>query len=254
MQKGLSYFIREKRPMIRMITNYVTVKDVVNIVLAAGGSAICADAPEEAAEITAAADGLLINIGTPSAKGCTAMLLAGKEANRRGIPVVLDPVGAGASSFRDTILSQLLEQIHFDCIRGNATEIAALCHVGANHSGVEAAESFLPGECIQQLAVMTGAVIAVTGETDLIADDKKILTEKGGTDLMKKITGAGCMLSGLICCSLTTMYAQEKERSETVAQCIHLYNAAAKTAERKMLAQGGGTGSFGMYLTDEISR
>ena len=161
-----------------MITNYVTVKDVVNIVLAAGGTAICAAAPEEAAEITAAADGLLINIGTPSAKGCTAMLLAGKEANRRGIPVVLDPVGAGASSFRDGILSQLLEQIHFTCIRGNATEVAALCHMGSNHSGVEAADDFLPPECIQQLAVKTGAIIVVTGETDIITDGKKILTEK----------------------------------------------------------------------------
>lgn len=240
--------------MVHMITNYVTVKDVVNIVLAAGGSAICADAPEEAADITAVSDALLINIGTPSVKGLAAMLIAGKKANEKGIPVVLDPVGAGASSFRDEILAQLLEQVHFDCIRGNATEIASLCHVGVNQSGVEAVESFLPRECIQQLAVSTGAVIVVTGETDLIADDKKIRMEKGGTDIMKRITGAGCMLSGLICCSLGAMYEQEQERSQTVAQCIHLYNAAAENAEHKMLAQAGGTGTFGMYLIDEISR
>ena len=255
MQKGLSDVIREKKPMIHMITNYVTVKDVVNIMLAAGGTAICADAPEEAAEITAAADGLLINIGTPSAKGCTAMLLAGKEANRRGIPVVLDPVGAGASSFRDGILSQLLEQIHFTCIRGNATEVAALCHMGSNHSGVEAADDFLPPECIQQLAVKTGAIIVVTGETDIITDGKKILTEKRGTDLLKKITGAGCMLSGLICCSLAAIYMVQGEKTETVAQCIHFYNDAAEEAKQKMLVTGStGTGTFGMYLMDEISR
>ena len=254
MQQELSDILRKKKPMVHMITNYVTVKDVVNIVLAAGGSAICADAPEEAAEITAAADALLINIGTPSTKGLAAMLIAGKVANAKDIPVVLDPVGAGASSFRDEVLSQLLKQVHFTCIRGNTTEIAALCHVGVNHSGVEAAGNFLPRACIQELAVSTGAVIAVTGKTDFIADDKKILMEKGGTDLLKRITGAGCMLSGLICCCLAAMHMEKQERSETVAQGIHLYNTAAENAERKMLAAGGGTGTFGMYLMDEISR
>lgn len=116
----------KKEPLVHIITNSVTINDTVNLVLAAGGAAICADSPREVAEVVSLCDALMINIGTPSEKKLTAMLIAGRRANEMGIPVVLDPVGAGASGFRREILGELLEDVRFDCIRGNKSEIAAL--------------------------------------------------------------------------------------------------------------------------------
>ena len=109
----------KKEPLVHIITNSVTINDTVNLVLAAGGAAICADSPREVAEVVSLCDALMINIGTPSEKKLTAMLIAGRRANEMGIPVVLDPVGAGASGFRREILGELLEDVRFDCIRGN---------------------------------------------------------------------------------------------------------------------------------------
>ena len=115
--ENLIQMVRQEHPMVHMITNHVTVNDTVNIILAAGGTAICADAPAETAEITAISDTLLLNTGTPSRDTLEAMLNAAREANRRSLPVVLDPVGAGASVFRGRILEQLLQEVQFSCIR-----------------------------------------------------------------------------------------------------------------------------------------
>ena len=118
--------IRRTRPLIHLITNPVTMNDVVNLVLASGATAICADSPKEAAEISGLADATVLNIGMPSESKAEAMLAAGEKANELGHPLILDPVGAGASDFRQRILKTLLERLHFTCIRGNQSEMAAL--------------------------------------------------------------------------------------------------------------------------------
>ena len=136
--------VRQAHPLIHCITNYVTVNDCANLLLAAGASPIMADAPEEAAEITARSQGLTLNLGTLQAGRVPAMLASGRQANRSGIPAVLDPVGAGASAFRTRTARQLLEEVRFAVIRGNLSEIQALA-AGAGHPcGVDAGDRITP--------------------------------------------------------------------------------------------------------------
>lgn len=239
-------------PLVHLETNMVTVNDAVNIVLAAGGTAICANAKEEAEEITSLADGLVLNLGTPSKERAEAMLLSGKKANALGIPVVLDPVGAGASAFRDGILSDLLRDVHFTCIRGNASEIAAMCRVSFRSQGVEDAGARASLEQIQKLSEKTGAVIAVTGEKNLVVFRDLIRQLPGGSPLQKRITGSGCMLSSL----LGAFLADRKERNAyttflAVCGCIETYCRAARRAASR--TRGAGTASFRSALIDDIS-
>ena len=170
----------KKEPLVHIITNSVTINDTVNLVLAAGGAAICADSPREVAEVVSLCDALMINIGTPSEKKLTAMLIAGRRANEMGIPVVLDPVGAGASGFRREILGELLEDVRFDCIRGNKSEIAALLGIPFRSKGVETVSLELADEAVHGLAEKTGSVILMTGESDLVFDERDKFEISGG--------------------------------------------------------------------------
>ena len=122
-------------PLVHVITNSVTINETVNAILASGARAVCADSPDEAEQITSLSDALVINIGMPSAEKLEAMVRSGRRANQMGIPVVLDPVGAAASSFRERIIQRLLEEIRFAAIRGNQSEIAALCRVSFRSGG-----------------------------------------------------------------------------------------------------------------------
>ena len=239
------------RPLVHLITNYVTAADTVNLILAAGGAAVCADAKEEAAEITAQAQGLVLNCGTPSPERQEAMLRAGRQANAMGIPVVLDPVGAGSSSFRDQLLRELLQKVRFSCIRGNASEIAALCGREFLARGVEDAGAEASREEIRDLAVRTGAVIAVTGKTCLVVSDEAAVTLPGGAPIQKRITGSGCMLSGLIGAMLADRGAVlTKEMTfSCVAGAVETYNDAAAAAA----GRAEGTASFREALQDGIS-
>ena len=201
-----------EKPLIHLITNYVTVNDVVNIILSGGGSAICADAPEEIEEITGIADALVLNIGTPSKSRFEAMLKAGRVANQRNIPVVLDPVGAGASRFRDEFLKKLLSEVKITCIRGNYTEITALVRLisennsepetgqmssakteggrslvqetnsdfrsadnALNTGGVDSRDISLDTakNAAKSLALVTDSVVVTTGSTDFVTDGNK---------------------------------------------------------------------------------
>ena len=135
--------LRPARPMVHCITNSVTINDCANVLLAAGARPIMADAPEESAEITAACQALVLNLGMLSPRKLEAMVKSGHQANRMGIPVVLDPVGAGASALRTRAVHTLLEEVRFAAVRGNGSEIRVLAAGGENHGGVDAA----PGEC-----------------------------------------------------------------------------------------------------------
>lgn len=305
--------IREQHPLIHTITNSVTIESVVNMVLAAGGTAIGADSPQESADICSLADGLLLNTGTPSEPRLEAMLLAGKRANVMGIPIVLDPVGAGSSPFRKYYLETLLSQVHVTCIRCNMAEARALhtwfCVAGAeksvmcsqeggkilgeagifgggkgsgsdaddwqagigdsaveNPGGVEA----LPGTGklseseMLELAERLGAVLAITGETDYVVSPSKeagetsqIRTNQGGSPMQKKITGSGCMLSGLLAAALAAEHKRKNDATEsavTVLRILKAYGDAAVVAEKAMKKQGlFGTATFRDMLINVVS-
>ena len=189
--------VRRLRPVVHTITNYVTANDCANLLLAAGASPIMADAPEETAQIAAMADAVVLNLGTLSTSRKEAMLLAGKAASAADKPIVLDPVGVGASGFRRETAGLLLREAEPTVIRGNRSEIRALRTGETGERGVDTAD--LPegdGENARLLAKQTGAVVLQTGETDLVTDGEQVLRVQGGSDMLCLVTGAGCMLSG----------------------------------------------------------
>ncbi len=193
---------RQRRPLIHCINNHVTSNDCANMLLACGGSAIMADDPDEVTEVTAMCDGLVLNMGTPSPRKLDALLKAGKEANRLNHPVVLDPVGVGSSAMRRKAGQQLMQHVRFAAIRANATEIATLVRGTAAHRGVDADIEEVAmntvDENARRLARETGAVVVVTGDTDIVTDGKTICRVHNGHFMMKTITGSGCQLSVLL--------------------------------------------------------
>ncbi len=289
LQEKLTFTVRQiaaQPPLIHVNSNAVTIREVVDMILASGGTAIAATAPEEAAEITALANGLVINMGTPTAERKKSMVLSGKKANEMGIPVVLDPVGAGASAFRAEILKELLTNLHFTCIRGNRAEIAEIAGIHGVSRGVEGDGAALETETVLELASNLQTVIAVSGDDDLIVGpDGTILKAIGGSAWLKKITGGGCMLTGLIAAGLaaaqktkhpamiSTQHETSSDFGDAVQECpkpvtgpiysqaqvVHAvmqsYKDAALEAERAMATSGQiGTGTFRMLLLDAVSR
>lgn len=193
--------VREKNPLVHHITNYVTVNDCANACLAAGASPVMADSPEEAADMAGISSSLVLNIGTLNREKVKAMLLAGRKANAKGIPVVLDPVGCGAAPFRNRMAAELLQEIRFSVIRGNASEISSLAGNAAAHTrGVDSGKQ-KESESLQAarlLSSASGAVTVISGETDIITDGERVCLVRNGSDLMPRITGSGCMCSSLI--------------------------------------------------------
>jgi len=193
---------RRKRPLVHCINNYVTANDCANILLACGGSAIMADDPEEAEEITTMCDALVLNMGTPNPRKLEAMRLSGRAANRLRRPVVLDPVGVGGSTMRREAARQLLEQVRFSAIRANASEVAALALGTTAHRGVdadlEAVCTASAERSARQLARQTGAVVVVTGDTDIVTDGSALYRVRSGHPMMRTVTGSGCQLSALL--------------------------------------------------------
>lgn len=198
--------VREISPLIHNITNYVTVNDVANIILACGASPIMADDSEEVEDITSVCTALNINIGTLNRNTIPSMILAGKKANELNYPTVLDPVGVGASNLRNKTAKELLENVKFSVIRGNVSEIKFLATgIGAG-KGVDAAVGDAVTEenldsmvkFAKSFAKETGSIIAITGAIDLVADAERCFVIRNGRAEMGKITGTGCQLSGLI--------------------------------------------------------
>lgn len=241
--------VREKRPLIHNITNYVTAADCANITLAVGASPIMADAPIEVCEVTSIADGLVINTGTISEKRLEAMLIAGRTAKKKRIPVVLDPVGAGVSKFRTNAVRSVMEQIKPDVIRLNASELKSICLDVKNTSGVDSIdvqdmESII--SYAKQLACNLDAVIAVSGQTDVITDGAKTAIIRSGHKMMRLITGSGCMLS-----SVTGAFAAANTENtyEAVIAAFGIYGICGERAYRV----GIGAASYKNNFFDEIT-
>lgn len=202
-QKNFSLAIatlREKRPLVHCITNYVTAGDTANMLLAAGASPIMADDPAETAEIAAQSNALLLNMGTLSERHVSAMLKAGAAANKKGIPVVLDPVGIHLSEFRRTAARKIFSEVKISIVRGNVSELAFLggySVVGAHGVDCDPNDAVNAFSAASDAALRYGCVCAVTGTEDFITDGDKAVKLQNGCPALKRITGAGCMTTAL---------------------------------------------------------
>ena len=258
--------VRLHEPVVHCITNYVTVNDCANMVLAAGGSPIMADDAAEVEDIVALSQALVINIGTLNSRTVESMLLAGRRANNMGKPVVLDPVGAGASALRNSTLQRLLGEVRFTAIKGNASEIGFLAGTDAKARGVDAQDSCLVTEdrlesaaaTARRLSESTGAVVVVSGAIDIVAHAGGAWAVRNGHPLMARITGSGCMSAAVMGCCLGVM-PHEAPQASLCAVCAT--GLAGEIAAETMAGQGGqgggtrgGTGTYRALLLDAMSQ
>lgn len=249
--------VRQVQPLIHNITNYVTVNDCANILLAVGAAPIMADDIAEVADITTICGGLNLNIGTLNERTIAAMLKAGQTANQLKHPVLLDPVGVGASALRTTTAEQLLREVQFTVIRGNISEIKMLALGAGSVRGVDAdlADQLTPANQAQVMAFaqkfsqQTGAIIVITGPTDVIASGEKVALVQNGVATMAQITGSGCMLSALLTACVT---ANPQDVFAASVMGVALMGLAGERAEVKRVAQQAGNASFRNFLIDEI--
>ncbi|MBQ9390098.1 MAG: hydroxyethylthiazole kinase [Synergistaceae bacterium] len=226
--------VREKSPLVHNITNYVTVNDVANAILAAGASPIMADEPDDAYEITAICNALNINIGTLNSRTITSMFRAGQRASELGHALLLDPVGAGASSLRTDTAVKLMKEIKFDVIRGNASEIKTLALGSGTTHGVDADKADAVSDSnlafmakfVRDFAKSTGSIIALTGAIDLVADSERCYAIRNGRPEMGRITGTGCMLSGITAAFIA---ANPHNKLEACAAAVCMMGAAGET-------------------------
>ena len=249
--------LQEKHPLIHNITNYVTVNDCANVLLACGGSPIMADDQSEVSEICSICSGLNINIGTLNERTINSMLIAGKKANELSHPVLLDPVGAGASALRTDTAKKLMDDIQFTIIRGNISEIKALALGSGSTKGVDAslddaitdknldsAVSFA-----REFSERTGSIVVITGAIDIVSDKNKSFIIRNGHPLMARITGSGCMLS-----AMTTAYAAANPENvlPSAAAAVCAFGLCGEKAFVTMEKNQAGNSSFRNYLIDEV--
>lgn len=248
--------VKMKSPLIHNITNYVTVNDCANIILACGASPIMADDKDEVEEITTICGGLNINIGTLNSRTIEAMVLAGKKTNELGHPAVLDPVGAGASALRTDTAKRLLDEINFTVIRGNISEIKTLAGTSAATQGVDAnvadkvTEENLGGAIAfaKAFAKKTGAIIAITGAIDIVCDEKNAYVIRNGHPMMAAITGTGCQLSALTAAYIT---ANPDDTLGAAAAAVCAMGLAGEIAYAR-LTEPDGNSSYRNYIIDAI--
>lgn len=191
--------VRTKSPLIHNITNYVVMNNTANALLSIGASPVMAHAKDEVAEMAAIASALVINIGTLDAEWVESMLIAGKTALAKNIPVILDPVGVGATSYRTKVCKQIIEECKPTIIRGNASEIMALCNSNVKTKGVDSTDSSESAlESAKLLARQTNAVVIISGQTDYITDGTNVETINNGNPMMARVTGMGCTATAMV--------------------------------------------------------
>ena len=194
--------IRERKPLVHQITNYVVMNETANATLAIGALPVMAHAPQEVEEMASAASALVLNIGTLSDEWIEAMIAAGLAANAAGVPVVLDPVGAGATEYRTDTCRRLLEVLELAVVRGNSAEIATLAGRPAEIRGVEAIGANGGPDLAREAAKSLGCVVAVTGPVDHVSDGEIVNSVANGHELMATVTGTGCMSTAVTGCFL----------------------------------------------------
>ena len=248
--------VRAKSPLVHNITNYVTVNDVANVLLAAGGSPIMSDDADDVEDITSICGGLNINIGTRNKNTIPSMFLAGKKANALGHIVLLDPVGAGASRLRTDTANRLMQEVRFDAVRGNISEIKTLCTGSGNTKGVDAdavdavTEANLDNgvQLVKTFAAQTGCIIAVTGAIDLVSDGERCWCIRNGRAEMSRITGTGCQLSALMTAFLV---ANPDRKLDAAAAAVCMMGLAGEIGWANM-QPGDGNSTYRNRIIDAI--
>jgi hydroxyethylthiazole kinase len=239
--------IREAKPLVHQITNYVVMNETANATLALGALPVMAHAREEVEEMVGLAGALVLNIGTLSPHWVEAMALAGVAANARGIPVVLDPVGAGATRYRTETARRLLDAIDVTVLRGNAGEVATLVGVEAEVRGVESiGGAGDPAELARDAGRALGLVASVTGPVDHVSDGERTLTVANGHALLAAVSGTGCMSSSMTGCFLA---AKPDAPLEAAAEALAAFGVAAEDAA----THAAGPGTFHAALYDALA-
>ncbi|SFU50628.1 hydroxyethylthiazole kinase [Clostridium sp. DSM 8431] len=242
--------IKEHRPLIHCITNYVTANDCANIVLALGGIPTMANLVDEVSEITPKADALVINIGTLSKDSAESMIIAGKAANKNNVPVVFDPVGAAASEARKKSALKILSEVKVSVVKGNIAEIKAILGMDSICKGVDSLEELSEEEAkevVKEAALRIGAVVAITGKRDYISDGEKVYIVSNGHKILTRVTGTGCMTTSLIATYLGTT---KDELTSTVLGIASM--GIAGEIAYKNLKDREGSGTLRVKIIDEI--
>ncbi len=251
--------LKKNTPLVHSITNYVTVNDCANIVLAVGGSPIMADSILEVEEITSICSALVINIGTLNERVIDSMIKAGRKSNQIGNPTILDPVGVGASTLRLKTTFKLLEEVSFSIISGNVSEIKTIYKESGKTTGVDAnEEDKIEEENLDEMVQMckdlskrTGAIISLTGAIDIVASSKRVNVIYNGNPLMSKVSGTGCMLSTVIGAYCG---ANKDDLFNATTLAVAHMGLAGEIAFEKLRQVQGGTSSYKMFLIDAISQ
>jgi hydroxyethylthiazole kinase len=237
--------IRDRKPLIHNITNFVVMNITANALLSMGAAPVMAHAVEEVEEMVALAGALVLNIGTLSETWSKGMMAAGRCASKRGTPIVLDPVGAGATQLRTRTAKDIVAAVNVTVIRGNASEILALQHAGAHTRGVDAIHTVDDAaHTAQTMAVELGKTLAITGATDLVTDGRRVCRIHNGHPLMACVTGTGCMASAIIGAFL----AVDPDPVGAAATALAYFGLAGQTAAEKAQAPG----SFMVALLDAL--
>ena len=238
--------LRERKPLVHNITNYVVMNETANAILALGALPVMAHSRDEVAEMVGLAGALVLNIGTLEESWIDAMLLAGAAANEQGIPVVLDPVGAGATAYRTGTARRILDEVDVTVLRGNAGEIGTLVGAAAEVRGVESIDTGADAAGLaREAASALGVVASVTGAVDHVSDGERVVAISNGHALLASITGTGCMSSALTGCFL----AANDDPLEAAAEALVAFGVAGEDA-----AVGAkGPGSFHVALYDALA-
>ena len=251
--------IENQHPLVHCITNYVTVNDVANVLLACGASPIMADDVKEVEEITSICTALNINIGTLNSRTIDSMLKAGIKAKELSHTIVLDPVGAGASEFRTKTTFDLLENIKFSVIRGNISEIKTVDIGSGTTQGVDASVSDAVTESnldevvafAKRLSQRIGAIITITGAIDIVTNCEKAYIIRNGHPSMSKVTGTGCMLSAMIAAFVG---ANQEESLLAAAAAVCTMGLAGELAYKRVVEEDKGSSTLRSYIIDDISK
>lgn len=237
--------IKERKPLIHHITNWVTIYDCANITRAIGALPVMAHAKEEVQEMVAISSALVLNIGTLTSKLVDAMILAGKKANELNIPIVLDAVGVGATTLRTDKALEILNNIHVDVIKGNSSEIATIGGIEAKTRGVEAVDVSSDLKFIaKEVAEKNNSVVVITGKEDIISDNKRGYIVKNGHEMLSKLVGTGCMVASVIGCFI----AVEKDYINAATGALACFGIAGELAAKR----AKGPGSYKELFYDEI--
>jgi hydroxyethylthiazole kinase len=239
--------LRLSKPLVHQITNYVVMNETANATLALGALPVMAHAREEVEEMVGLAGALVINIGTLSPHWVDAMLAAGKAANAKGVPVVLDPVGAGATRYRTETAKRILDEVDVAVLRGNPGEVATLVGVEAEVRGVESiGAGGDPYDLARTAAATLRVVASVTGQIDHVSDGETVLKVANGHELLAAVSGTGCMATAITGCFLAV---KPDELLEAAAEALAAFGVAAEDAADR----AGGPGTFHARLYDALA-